>query len=199
MTIAANADSEPRKLITVYKRDICKDNLYIFIKYINQLTWSDVLSEHNVNAAFDIFHDLLCLFFKLCFPIKKITVNNKLKGSLWISKGLKISSRKNRSLRFKYYLNKDNGHKINYLSYNKIYKQCITQAQMKSNEIYISKSKNKCLASWKIINKHVNSGNSLKKYIQEIKHESIITTKPNDIANYFNDYLINSLFKQIGA
>lgn len=108
------------KAYTILRNDYCCENIKKFKEYLGSIAWSGIYLESNINNAFLEFHDLLCLFYNLCFPkIKmKIKFNRTNKNKLsWISKGIKKNS----------------------------------------NTRYINKSKNKCMAAWKIVKNEISS------------------------------------------
>ncbi|KAF9822700.1 hypothetical protein SFRURICE_016906 [Spodoptera frugiperda] len=78
----------------IYKRDYSINNTLKFKECLQNLFWTDVYMDNDANTAFNSFHDLICLFYNLCFPKVrvKINTNNKIKQT-WITKGLKLSSK----------------------------------------------------------------------------------------------------------
>lgn len=67
-------------------------------------------------------------------------------------------------------------------------KKVIQLSQKKNNLRYISSSKNKCKASWMIINNKTRQANNSD---IKIKFNSNIISDPNDIGEIFNNYYIN--------
>lgn len=112
----------------IYKRDYNTDNIRKFCDSMKNLSWSDIYTESNLNKAFYKFHELFCLFYRLCFPIVKIKVNNISRNKQrWISRGLKISCKTKRTLRFKCYLQNTATNKFNYKTYSKVLQKCINR------------------------------------------------------------------------
>lgn len=91
----------------IFKRDYSTSNITKFTECVYSLSWTDVYTENNFNAAFNSFYDTFILFFNLCFPVCRRRMTNKpKKSSTWITKGIKKSSTIKRLLRFKYYKTK---------------------------------------------------------------------------------------------
>lgn len=175
-----------------YRRDLSKENILKFYECISSLSFSDVFEEVDCNKSFEILHDVLRLFYNLCFPLIRVKIGKKSIKRKWISKGLKKCCVRKRLMYFRYQNEaankKDNQKK--YLCYTRILKKCIQKSQQINNNKYIEQSKNKCKASWDIVKKNIRLNND--KYdIKEIKKDSIIYSEPMDISQVFNDYFIN--------
>lgn len=174
----------------VKRRDYSIHNIQKFYSCIEQLSWVDIYNETDMNKAFNYFHDIYTLFFNLCFPIVRIKLNIKDNRTRWISKGIKVSIKTKRKLRFSYYKNRNQESKLKYISYYKTLQKCIFNAQKLSNQKYIEKSKNKCLASWQLI-KNDTSTPQNDKIITKIQiNDNLYITSPIDIADNFNKYFI---------
>lgn len=63
----------------VYKRDNSLDNTRKFREYFQNLSWADIYMESYANTAFSAFHELICLFYSLCFPKVRIKINLNIK------------------------------------------------------------------------------------------------------------------------
>lgn len=175
------------------RRDFNDDNVIKFQECMSSLFFTDILLETDVNKAFNEFHDILLLFFNLCFPKIKVKITKKHSRTHWITKGLKKCCIRKRQYYLKYNLskaNKKNNHK-KYHNYSKILKKCILRAQKINNANFIKQSTNRCKAAWKLINDNFNKKNC-KSDIQEIHvdHNGKFTD-PQKIATLFNDYYIN--------
>lgn len=80
----------------IYKRDYSLDNIRKFRECLQNLSWSEVYGKKDLNIAFSTFHELLCLFYNLCFPKIRIKVHNhNKKKQNWISQGIIRSCKKN--------------------------------------------------------------------------------------------------------
>lgn len=61
----------------VHKRDFSIENQLKFRNYLRSLSFSDVYQEKNMNVAFNLFHEILCLLYNQCFPKITLRLNNK--------------------------------------------------------------------------------------------------------------------------
>lgn len=133
---------------------------------------------------------MFSLFYKLCFPKIRIKISNKVSKSKWITKGLKISCKTKRSLRFKYYLNKCSSTKTKYKTYTKLLRDCINQSIRNRNFDMILSSKNVCKTSWQLI-KQESEANKQMELIDNIKKGDVLLSNSYNIAQAFNEYFIN--------
>lgn len=170
------------------KRDFSKYNRSIFIKYIGQLSFLSTYESNDPNVAFNEFYDLFKLIYDLCFPLIRMKQCTQ-KRPRWISKGIKICSKRKRSLLWNYRKNPTRENATVLRAYTKRFKRIIMLTQKSQNDYYIRQSKNKSKATWNIINQ--NKTNFPKENIEEIHVDNKIITDPMLIANAFNDYFIN--------
>lgn len=176
----------------IYKRDYSINNTLKFKECLQNLFWTDVYMDNDANTAFNSFHDLICLFYNLCFPKVrvKINTNNKIKQT-WITKGLKLSSKTKRSLRYQYYKNKNRTNKKKYITYSKIFQNCIYNAKRNANIKFMNNNKNKCKATWSVIKNEIQN-----MHIQDIEClqvDNTVLTKPAEITSAFNNHFINCI------
>ncbi|XP_026728807.1 uncharacterized protein LOC113494593 [Trichoplusia ni] len=171
-------------------KDLSKENINKFVNYIGSISFNEICELNNVNDAFNEFHDLLTLFHKLCFPTIKVKIKQNNKKPKWITKGVKISSKTKRLLRYKYYLNKNSENKQQFKTYSRLLKKCINNLQSLCNRRVIALSRNKVKATWDIVKKSM--GNVLpREFIGSIIDNSITLTSGSDISNKFNNYFID--------
>lgn len=173
------------------KRDYNKDNITKFLNCLAALSFVEIYEETCCNKAFNTFHDLFTLFYKLCFPEILVKKTNKPIKNKWLSKGLKISCIKKRTLYYEYQHNavSKSYHKKKYHNYTKILKKCISQSQRINNNIFFNNSKNKCKATWSIIKNNLNKPSS-STFINELIFNGKKITNSNDICTQFNNYFI---------
>lgn len=155
------------------------------------LSFSDIYCIKNAKEAFTAFYNLFKLFYNLCFPIIKIKISNKIKINKWITQGLKQSSKTKRKLYLQYKNLKVNKipNRTKYRLYTKIFKKCMLKSQRIQYTKYMKNSKNKCKATWTIIQRNVS--NPFKRNdITEIRQKNVTYKDPNDICKIFNDYFI---------
>lgn len=186
--------TKAKKIVTqqwfVFKRDLCRDNMKKFNYYLSNMSFSEILAETNVNKAFSLFHDDIRLFFNLCFPLIKVKINQNSTNPKWITKGLKKSFVTKRKLQNEYYKCKSRQNKLKYTTYSKILRKCVANVQSSKNKHTIEKAKNKCKATWKIVNERLKQNNATNE-IKEISDGKCMLEKGVDIATYFNNFFIN--------
>ncbi|KAF9796270.1 hypothetical protein SFRURICE_010543 [Spodoptera frugiperda] len=176
----------------IYKRDYSINNTLKFKECLQNLFWTDVYMDNDANTAFNSFHDLICLFYNLCFPKVRVKINsnNKIKQT-WITKGLKLSSKTKRSLRYQYYKNKNRTNKNKYITYSKILQNCIYNAKRNANIKFMNNNKNKCKATWSVIKNEIQNMNI--QDIECLQVDNTILTKPAEITSAFNNHFINCI------
>ncbi|KAF9813457.1 hypothetical protein SFRURICE_000968, partial [Spodoptera frugiperda] len=174
----------------IIKDDLSKENVIKFIDYISCLSFSEVYDTSDTNEAFEKFHDLLILFYKLCFPSIRVKKKCNVSKPKWITRGIKTSSKHKRSLRFIYYLNKINENKNRYKNYSKILRKCMYNLQALCNQTYIAQSHNKVKATWNVV-KHNTGKIKCRNNLDFLKDNNTTTTSGSDIANTFNKYFVN--------
>lgn len=180
------ANQLPAHVTTYYKlvRDYRNSNISKFKNCLKTLSWSSVYNTENFNSAFREFLSTVTTFYDISFPNIRLKVNLNKNKNVWITKGLKKSCKIKKQLRYNYYTKKSHLAKETYLKYNKILRKCITCSQKLSNKKYLENSKNKCLASWKIIKENNNNKNS--NYIDKIYYNNECIDDPKKIADLFN-------------
>ncbi|KAF9822894.1 hypothetical protein SFRURICE_010423, partial [Spodoptera frugiperda] len=165
----------------IIKDDLSKENVIKFIDYISYLSFSEVYDTSDTNEAFEKFHDLLILFYKLCFPSIRVKKKCNISKPKWITRGIKTSSKNKRSLRFIYYLNKNNENKN---------RKCMYNLQALCNQTHIAQSNNKVKATWNVVRQ--NTGKiKCRNDLDVLKDNNITITSVLDIANTFNNFFVN--------
>lgn len=168
-------------------RDYSESNIVKFMNCLQSLHFTDSYLNEDPNESFNQFYELFQLFYNLCFPVlrKKISLTKNVK---WLSKGLRLCSKRKRELLWKYRICKSPGNKEGYKSYAKRLRSIIKQTQRAQNNYYINSSKNKTKATWNVINS--SKPNVPPKEISEIKIGNRSITDAHDIACEFNNYFI---------
>ena len=179
------------RTIYKFKRIYSNENIKKFRDSLNGLTFSTIFAKNDPNLAFNDFHDLVSIFYKLCFPTIKTKIN--IKSNLkWLTKGLKKSCITKRKLQYIYYKNKSKQSKAQYNKYKKLLKRSIYIAKKQANSKYIKNSKNISKATWRVIDQEIGNIYTPND-ITQIKNKDTnqILTNPYLIANKFNEYFIN--------
>lgn len=175
-----------------YKRDFNVENREKFYNCISALTFSELYSMTETNKSFDFFHDLITLFYNLCFPYIKIKIRQNKPHQNWYTKGLKKCSLHKRRLYITFKFSKTNKiiNKNNYKTYTALFKRCLSKAQQIHNTNYIKNSNNKCKATWTTI-KESSTFKPFDNGIKAIYHNNHLQTDPKKIVKTFNNYFID--------
>lgn len=174
----------------VYKRNYSPEYLEKFRECLLSLKWQDTYNEINPNAAFNNFHDIFCLFYKLNFPMRRLKIKYQTVPLKWITKGIKKSCLSKRYLKSKYHKNRTYENKLKYNKYAKILNKCINMSKKQTSNDFIYKAKNRCRATWKLIKNKPESRDS--QYIEAINLDGIILDETDQIAAAFNNHFINT-------
>jgi hypothetical protein len=178
------------KKLNVCKRDYSEENIAKFVHCMENICFDDIYNRPDANSAFNEFHGLLTTFHSLCFPVVKVVISTKPRRAKWITKNLKTCTKRKRLLYVTSCKSPSVENKLAYKSYARTLRGCINTAQKSSNYRYISSSKNRCRATWDVINKKVGNIRQSNQ-IKSILHNSQNITNSKDIANIFNEYYIN--------
>lgn len=174
-------------------RDYSDYNLNKFKECISALSFSEVTEEMDTDTAFDKFHELVLLFYNLCFPLLKIQRKQKPIMNRWLTKGLrKCCSTKRKLHKIAYRSSKGREHLEKYKNYTKLLKRCLHKARQISSYRFIKNSKNVSRASWQVI----KNACAMTGTISEINDCNGITC-PKKIADYFNNFFIDSTDKNV--
>lgn len=92
------------------RRDFNQDNISKFINCLSSLSFSEIYETEDTDTAFNYFHDILTLFYNLCFPLKKVKITVKPIKHKWMTKGIKKCCVNKRRLYLKYRLSTANKH-----------------------------------------------------------------------------------------
>lgn len=176
--------------IPTQKKDYSQENINKFKECLGSLSWSEVYEEKNLNSAFNKFHDLILLFYDLCFPIIRVKMTANIMKPKWMTKGLKVSSIYKRKLRYKYYKTNNNDTKALYKKYDTLLKACVVTSKKQTNTKILQTAKNICKTTWDIIQNKLDD-TKINVGIQSITTNNKTLHNPLDIAETFNEYLTN--------
>lgn len=172
----------------ITKRDISNDNLAKFKSYLQCLSFSDIYNTDDANLAYDYFLEYFLLLYDLCFPYKLVTIklNKKIK---WVSRGIRLCSKKQRNLLWKYRNYPTLENKTNFKKYSHKFRKIVKLTQKAQNNYFINSAKNKSKASWQIINNKTR----FTEPISQIVTQDTTISDPTQIANYFNNFFIDQI------
>lgn len=174
------------------RRDFSSANVIKFLESIKALSFSEAHELESTNDAFNSFHDILVLFFELCFPKVMVKVVKGSAKSRWITKGLKKCCVVKRRLYITYSRARNNkqNHCKKYHAYARVLRRCINHSHKIESQNLLLKSKNKCKTVWNII-KSYEAVQFKDNSIVKIDHKGQSHTDPEHIAKLFNDYFID--------
>ncbi|CAK1593695.1 unnamed protein product [Parnassius mnemosyne] len=161
--------------------------LIIFLKYLSQLSFSEVFSYRDVNQAYNTFISLFKLLYDLCIPVEKVRISFK-KRSNWQTVSIKRACKTKRYLYQKILKYKKNELIPYYKKYCKILKSVTRLAKQKTNIKFIKNSNNKNKATWYLIRKQTTSQNIFKTTIKNVTIDNTNITDAGAIAEVFNTY-----------
>lgn len=176
------------------KQDITAENLKKFKKYLSCLSFMQVYNANDANEAYDLFAEDFLMLYNLCFPTKTVTIKTNTRTK-WISRGIKICSRKQRKLLWSYRFKPDCKNKLDFKNYTKIYKKIIQLTQKSQNNHFINTSQNKSKAAWQVINK--SKYRLPQQLIPSLKKGVFTITHPKEIANEFNNFFVDVIENNI--
>lgn len=178
------------------RRDYSVENILKFKNHLKSLTFSEVYSTDDPNVAYNNFIETFKLLYELCFPMTYLKINT-IRKTKWLSKGIKICSKKKRKLLWQYRLNRNKSDKTRLAIYSKVYKKIINLTQKAQNNYSIKTSKNKSKTAWQIINRA--KFNVPRANINKIKVNNDVISNPEAIAEAFNNFFIDKIQPKLPA
>lgn len=73
----------------IYRRNYSQEHINKFKECLLSLSFQDIYDEMDPNTAFNNFHEIFSLFYKLNFPLQKVKVNYQTPTLKWVTKGIK--------------------------------------------------------------------------------------------------------------
>lgn len=173
-----------------YVRDFCQENIEKFKVCLESYSFPEIYNTTDASSAYSNFLNVFKLFYDMCFPLKqiKIFINKKAK---WITRGLKICSKRKRHLLWISRSKPSNVNKNKYRSYSKLFKRIISLTKKAQNNYKIKTSDNKSKTVWQIINE--SRFEKPKEQITKIKLDDDYISHPLELANAFNDYFVDKI------
>lgn len=127
-TISISAKNyEKPKFWYTWRRSMSQVNRVKFRECINSLSFRDTYMANDTNVAFSAFHEIIVLFFDLCFPLIRVKVSNSKKPK-WITPGIKLASKNKRVLYQKCIRFPSENNKKIYKTYASLLKRCINES-----------------------------------------------------------------------
>jgi len=121
------------KYITIKRNLACvrifsDRNIDKFKKVKSEINWQQLYLLDNVNSANQYFEDLITRCYHSCFPLTKLSRKCS-KDKMWITPGLKLSSKHKNKLYKKWLKSKTMKDELNYKNYRKLFKQIAAEAE----------------------------------------------------------------------
>ena len=115
--------------VTLKKRFFSEENIKNFTDQLSLLSWDNLNYTNNVN---DLFHNFFSTFYNVYdvnFPIKEIKIKRKDLNSLWITNGLKKSSKRKQKLNIRYLKSRSDSALQAYKSYKSLFEKLRKRAK----------------------------------------------------------------------
>jgi hypothetical protein len=175
-------------VITKEVRDTCNRNMVKFRECLQNIDFSSVLNDNEVESACEKFLSDFSSLYKKCFPIKNIKKKYYCQKP-WLTEGLKQSIRY-KNILYKKYIKNPTILEKDYKMYRNKLNQLLRYAERCHYQELIINNKNNLKKTWsaikEIINKKVNSPK-----VDFFVHNNRNIYDKNKIASLFNNFFIN--------
>ena len=172
-------------------RSCQEENIQHLNFLLSKETWEQVFRQNNVNSAYNEFVQSFSYCHDIAMPKKQVKIK-KYKTKLWVTNGIRVSSKRLRWLN-KIIKNDNPTEELKqyYFQYKLIYKKVINQAKKIHNDKYINSSKNRSKAMWDLINTELGKGRAGPKNIK-LNVDNVEIKSPQQVANKFNEFFANA-------
>ena len=195
VTINTNLINSTRNRPTI--RILSNRNIETFKNSLSELRHEFTITNYDcVDAKWKSFLDIIQNKFDESFPLKKIS-RSKYKNKLWVTVGIKKSSK----IKEKYYKawinNPTEFNKKRYITYKNIFNNVINKAkQMYFENIFKNDNRNK--KTWSEIDKLTKKKNNNNSIPESINKNGVTINDPKVIADTFNEYF-STIGDKMGA
>ena len=172
-----------------YRRIESENNIAFLNTDLAHEEWHDVLTENDINKAYDKFLQKLLFYYEKNIPQAKIKDKKKQK-SPWITKGILRSIHHRNQL---YKLTKTEPCYYNINRYKKYRNKLTTTIRLSRKMHYsneMNKNKNDINTVWKLINDLIGKNNKADN-TESYSHNNEQLTNPTEICDTFNKYFTN--------
>ena len=155
---------------------------------LNEIQWTNVICQSDVNLAYTEFWNTFSSLFDLYLPVTRIKLNRNIhKINDFMTRGLLISRKRKNELHKSYLIEPTPLKRDIYVNYRNTYNSLIRLSKKHYFEANLAKNKKNPKKTWEIYNEAVNSKkNSVS--IKEIFNGDKIIKGEMEIANEFNNY-----------
>ena len=172
-------------------RIITKKSLEAFCCKIKNCDRHSTLSKNDPTESYTAFFKEFFELYDKFLPMKKY--KSKRPNNLWISKGLKKSSKTKEILYRKFIKNPSHKHERNYKIYRNKLNHLIRIAKKNCYSKRLDQTGNDIKSTWNIINELLGREKSKTRLpVSFLNNNNEEVCDPNLIANDFNDYFVNT-------
>lgn len=171
-------------LCKVNRRAFKEENIALFVQYMSETSWSDVLDLDGADAKYESFFETLFFWFDTAFPVGTITTNKKSKS--WISREISDYSDYIKDL---YVWYKETKSPLVYQQYKrerKQYRHFLSNYKKALFDSQISNSTNKSKSAWNIFNKLTNKVKQQRELT--LVDSGSVLSDPGRISELFNSH-----------
>ena len=91
--VRINIGKGNRRTKIVVRRQLTNNGIEEFKKLLSIESWNEVFNHSDVNACLKAFLDVFLYCFDIAFPCKRVKLRGRI-NKRWLSKGLKVSSKR---------------------------------------------------------------------------------------------------------
>lgn len=175
------------------KRSLSDVNKTTFKFLLLEETWEEVYGEPNRTLKFNSFFKIFSNIFNIAFPYNSIIVKTSKKSKEWITPSLIKKGNFLKNLHSSVKSSNDPELRLNYNALKKQYEKDINDTKKMFYEQKISNSTNKSKAVWNIIQSNIKMGKEKSKLPNKLKLDNDEFENPNDIADAFNNFFVDSV------
>jgi hypothetical protein len=173
-----------------YSRKLNESTVSFFLDLIGSVRW-EVDCCRSVDEMFKMFMTKFLNCFNESFP-KTVVKHHRRDVLRWVTRGIRVSSKHKRELHEQAKAMNDSSTLAYYKLYRKIFKKVVKAAKKITNDRFISKSKCKSKASWRVIKDETGLIKNNNHSIKEIINNGTSIQDPNLIAESFNLFYPNT-------
>ena len=174
--------------LSLTRRNFNETNKKYFNYLLSKENWDELYNINDTNLEWNFFINTFCFLLDSAFPKVKCRKHSN-SSKPWITKGIKISSQKLRTLDMAKKRGDLTEIELIYLNKYKIaYKRLLKTRKKLQNGNIINKASNSAKALWYLVRKELNLHNNKNSPNIEIQHENTIIKDRNRIAEIFNKY-----------
>jgi len=174
-----------------YERVFSQQNKSNFLNTLNNMSWRNVLSQKDVDPAFDEFWDVFSPLYDIHFPLTKIKFNRNMhKINNFMTTGLIVSRAKKAALHKIYLKDLSADSKHAYILYRNIYNKLVRIAKKEYYADSLKKCRKNPKKTWDTYREILGTKGGLTK-ITEISSNGAMVSNDLEISEEFNNFFTN--------